>query len=93
MYDIDKNQLMKVKVIGAELKEGDYQGNHYKNYIIYTVSPVKRDSELFGVCPSSVKIRAKWVDDNEINIKALNGKIVDMFYDAYGHIAKIDIVE
>ena len=84
---------MKVKIIGAELKEGDYQGNKYSNYVLYTVSPEKRNSELFGVCPSSVKVRSKWVNDNDVNIKTLNGKIVEFYYDAYGHVAKIDVIE
>lgn len=93
MYDIEKNQLMEVKVIGAEIREGDYQGNHYKNYIIYTVSPIKRNNELFGVCPSSVKVKAKWVEDNQIDIKDLNQHIVNFYYDSYGNVAKIDVIK
>lgn len=81
---------MKVRVVGCELREGDYQGSHYKNYLLHVVSAVKRDNEIFGVCPSSVKIKAKWVEDNHINLKSLDKQIVEIFYDSYGNVAKIE---
>ena len=81
---------MKVKVVGAEVREGDFNGNHYKNYLLYYVSSVKRDGEIFGGCPQFVKLKGKWVDDNNINIKELNQKIVEIYYDSYGNVAKIE---
>lgn len=84
---------MKVKVVGCELREGDFNGNHYKNYMIYTVSPAKRDNEVFGVCPQTVKVKGKFIEDNNINIKSLNQKLCEFYYDSYGNIAKIDIEE
>lgn len=82
--------MAKVRIVGAEVREGDYNGNHYKNYIVYYVPSVKKDSELFGVCPQSVKIKAKWFDDNQINIRDLDKKSVEFFYDNYGNVAKIE---
>lgn len=82
---------MKVKVVGCALKEGDYQGSHYKNYMLYVIPEVKSKSELFGVCPQSIKIKSKWVEENEINLKELNQKIVEIYYDAYGSVAKIEL--
>ena len=82
--------MAKVKVVGCELKEGDFNGNHYKNYLLYVVDSIKRDSEMFGVCPRTVKIKAKWVEDNDVKLKEMFQKIVEIYYDSYGNVAKID---
>lgn len=84
---------MKVKFIGAELKEGDYQGTHYKNYMLYYVSPVKKDSEIFGVCPEFIKVKSKFIEDNSINVKNLNQKVAEVYWDKYGNLAMIDVAE
>lgn len=82
--------MAKVRIVGAELKEGDYNGNHYRNYIIYYVPSVKSDSEIFGVCPQSVKIKANFFDSNGINIRDLDKKSVEFLYDRFGNVAKIE---
>lgn len=81
---------MKVKVVGGELREGDFNGNHYKNYVLYVVSPVKKDNELFGVCPQAIKIKSKFVEENKINLKDYYQGIVEFYYDAYGNVSKIE---
>ena len=85
--------MSKVKVVGAELKEGEYQGNAYKNYFLYVVDSVKKQTEIFGVCPQVIKVKGKFVTDNDINVKSLNQKVCEFFYDRYGNITKIDIDE
>lgn len=83
---------MKVKVIGAEVREGDYQGYHYKNYFVHVVSADKRQNELFGVCPSSVKIKNRFIEENHVDLKSYNGKLVEFFYDSYGNVSKIELI-
>lgn len=82
--------MAKVRIVGAEVREGDFNGNHYKNYLVYYVPSVKKESEIFGVCPQFVKIKAKWFEDQGISIKSLDKKDVEFFYDSYGNVAKIE---
>lgn len=81
---------MKVKVVGCELREGEYQGNKYKNYLLYVVPEQKRPSDLFGVCPQTVKIKSRFVEENGINLKEYFQHSIEIFYDSYGNVAKIE---
>lgn len=85
--------MSRVKVVGAELREGDFNGNHYKNYLFHVVPEQSNENVIFGVCPTSVKVKAKWAEDNDISIKSLNQQTVEFFYDSYGNVAKIDVVK
>lgn len=90
---------MKYKVVGCELREGDFRDpktnvdTHYSYYLLHVVSVERAKDPIFGVCPEQIKLRKKFVDDNEINLKSFNQKIVEVYYDAYRNVAKIDIVE
>lgn len=85
--------MSKVKFVGAEVREGTYQDHPYKNYILYYVENVKSDNILFGVCPQSLKVKAKFVDENNISIKSLNQKVGEIYFDRYGNLTKIDLDE
>lgn len=81
---------MKVKVVGCKLNEGEYNGNYYKNYLLYVVPAVKGENELFGVCPQTIKVRSKFVEEYDINLKSYFQKEIEVYYDSYGNVAKIE---
>lgn len=81
---------MSLKVVGCELKEGDFNGNHFKYYNLYVVSSEKSESTLFGVCPHAVKLRSKFIEENDIKLKDFYQQNVEIYYDAYKNVVKIE---
>lgn len=80
------------KVVGLKKQEGVFNDKEYSNYLLYVVPLAKDEKVLFGACPQVVKLRKNFVDNNNIDLNSLYQQTIDIYYDAYRNVSKIDVI-
>lgn len=78
-----------LQVCGIKKQEGEYNNNSYKNYVIYAVDLDHQDQVITGVCPVTIKIKQSFYQGD---IKELYKKNINVYYDSYGKVAKIEVM-
>lgn len=81
-----------LKVIGVKKQEGEYNGNPYKNYVIYVVDSDNQTNTVVGLCPSTIKVKQEFLN-NICDAKDLYQKEIEVYYNSYGHVAKFEILK
>lgn len=80
------------KVVGVRHVTGNYEGTNYDNFNLYVVD-TEVDQNCYGVCPERVKVKSKvfyqYVAADKI--KNLINKELEIYYDAYKNVCKLDI--
>lgn len=79
-----------LKVVGIKNQVGEYNGNPYKNYVLYVVDGDNMQNTIAGLCPNTIKVKQSFFEPN-YDVKSLYQKDIDVYYDSYGKVAKIDI--
>lgn len=81
-----------MKVVGVRHVTGVYEGNNYDNFMLF-VTGSGDDKNEYGICPVVHKVRSKvfyqFVAPEKI--KNLLNKDVEIYYDAYKNVVKIEI--
>lgn len=82
-----------MKVVGIRHVQGVYEGNNYDNFILYVTQPSEDDKNVYGTCPVTHKIRSKvfYQFVAPENIKKLLNREVEIYYDAYKNVVKLEI--
>lgn len=80
------------KVIGCKKQEGIFNGREYKNYVLYVVNTEKNETDIFGLCPQTLKVKQNFIINNNIDINSLYQQNIEVLYDSYRNVAKIDVV-
>lgn len=79
------------KVVGVRHATGTFEGNNYDNFILY-VTDSANDQNSYGICPQAVKVKAKvfyqFVAPDKI--KNVLNKDLEIYYDAYKNVCKLD---
>lgn len=78
------------KVVGIKNQVGEYNGNPYRNYVLYVCDTKNQEHTIAGLCPSTIKVKQNFFKD-DYDIKQLYQKDIEVYFDSYGKVAKIEV--
>ena len=83
-----------MKIVGVRHQVGEFNGNNYDNYRLYIVDESKNDDKSFGICPSYAKVKASVLHEvcAPDKISKLVNRDVNLFYDAYKNVVKMEVL-
>ena len=83
--------LIIMKILGYELKKGEYQGHSFDNTILYLAYPIERDGNGYKVdkCKCKTQIINDFLESNNWEFDNLINIDIIAYYDKYGNISMI----
>lgn len=79
-----------LKVVGIKNQVGEYNGNPYKNYVLYVVDGENMTSTIAGLCPNTIKVKQSFFKP-DFDVKSLYQKDIEVYYDSFGKVAKLEV--